>query len=180
MIVLTIALLLIYGFQGLNAAIPWNNETRAGEVLDLGDGATAVPPVGWQLEQGSLVGGQPAGNDAVLARGGTMMQLRVVRFSGTASAFLDQVQRSQGDDPARAEGPRGTLSTSGGLVGVVQSSTSPSGDKLQATFKLATGPADVVAAAPALLVEMGTAPGQFEQNQDVVIELLRSVTGVIQ
>jgi hypothetical protein len=178
LIVLGIALLLIYGLPGLNRAIPWENETRAGDVLDLGDGATAVPPVGWQLEQGSLVGGEPAGDDALLAQGGTMIQLRVVEFDGTASAFLDQVQRSRGDDPAEAEGPRGTVTTSAGLVGVVQSSTSPSGDTLQATFKLTTGPADAVAAAPALLVEMATAPDQFEQNQAVATELLRSITGV--
>jgi hypothetical protein len=35
LIVLAIALLLTYGFQALNAAIPWINETRAGDVLDL-------------------------------------------------------------------------------------------------------------------------------------------------
>ncbi|MFD7659409.1 hypothetical protein ACFV4N_35990, partial [Actinosynnema sp. NPDC059797] len=46
LIVLAVALLLIYGLPALNAAIPWNDEVRAGDVLDLGDGATAVPPVG--------------------------------------------------------------------------------------------------------------------------------------
>lgn len=47
------ALVLIYGLPALNAAIPWHNEIQAGDVLDLGRGTTAVPPPGWQLEDGT-------------------------------------------------------------------------------------------------------------------------------
>jgi len=176
--VLAIALLLIYGLPALNSAIPWNNPTRAGDVLDLGQGATAVAPVGWQLESGSLVGGEPAGEEVLLARGSTQLQLRVVEFDGTAADFLDQVQQAQGPDPTRTQGPRSTLTTGAGLVAVVQNSTSPSGDRLQATVKLAAGSAEAVAAAPGLLVEMASAPGQFEHDQQVATDLLRSVTGV--
>jgi hypothetical protein len=180
LIVLAIALLLIYGSQALNAAIPWHNEIKAGDVLDLGDGATAVPPVGWQLESGTLVGGTPAGSQILLARGGATIGLQVASFIGTADAFLDQVQRSEGDDdPSGVSGSRGTLTTDSGLVGVVQSSTSPSGDELEAAFKLATGAGQAVSAAPALLVEVRTAPGQFEQYQDVVVALLRSITPAV-
>lgn len=178
LVVLAIALLLIYGLPAVNAAIPWDNQTEAGDVLDLGDGATAVPPVGWQLEGGTLVGGPQAGNDALLASGGTMIQLSVVRFDGTASAFLDQVQRSRSDDPTRGQGPRDTVITGDGLVGVVQTSSAPSGDRLSATFKLTTGSAEEVAAAPGLLVEMASAPDQFELNRNAADDLLRSITGV--
>lgn len=176
--VLAVAVLLLYGLPALNSAIPWNNQTRAGDVLDLGRGATAVPPVGWQLEGGSLVGGEPAGEDALLARGSTLIQLRVVAFDGTAAAFFDQVEQSRGPDPARTDGPRTTLTSNAGLVGVVQNSTSPSDDGLQATFKLAAGPVEAVTAAPALLVEVVSAPGQFEQDRQAATDLLRSVTGV--
>ena len=92
LIVLAIALLLIYGLQALNAAIPWHNEIRAGDLLDIGDGATAVPPVGWQLESGALVGAAGAGSDVLLAKGGARIELQVTSFTGTAAAFLDQVQ----------------------------------------------------------------------------------------
>ena len=176
--VLAVALLLIYGLPALNSTIPWDNETKAGDVLDLGDGATAVAPVGWQLESGSLVGGEPAGTSVLLARGSTQMSLRVVDFDGTAAAFLDQVQQSRGSDPARTRGPRSTITSASGLVGVTQVSTSPSGRRLQATFKLAAGSAETVDAAPALLVEMASGPDQFQQNQQVATDLLRSVTGV--
>jgi len=70
LIVLAIALVLIYGSQALNAAVPWHNEIKAGEVLDLGGGATAVPPVGWQLESGGLVGAAGGGAPVLLASGG--------------------------------------------------------------------------------------------------------------
>jgi hypothetical protein len=179
LIVLAIGLLLIYGLPALNAAIPWHNEIKAGDVLDLGSGATAVPPVGWQLEAGTLVGGAGAGSPIQLATGGATIGLQVTSFTGTAGAFLDQVQRAEGDDPAGLSGSRGTATTDAGLVGVVQSSTSPSGDGLEAAFKLATGSSQAVAAAPALVVEVRTAPGQFEQYQGVVMALVRSITPAV-
>jgi hypothetical protein len=173
--VLIIALLLIYGWQAVDAAIPWHNEIKAGDVLDLGDGATAVPPVGWQLESGGLVGTAGGGSSVLLASGGATMALQEASFNGTADAFLDQVDRSAGNSSA-VGGSRGTLTTESGLVGVVQSSTGPSQDELEAAFKLATGPSQAVDAAPALLVRVRTTPGQFEQYQDVVAALLRSIT----
>jgi hypothetical protein len=58
----------------------------------------------------------------------------------------------------------------------VQSRTSPSGDEVEAAFKLATGSGPAVSAAPALVVEVRTAPGQFEQYQGVVVAMVRSIT----
>ena len=95
---LAIALVLIYGLPALNAAIPWHNEIKAGDVLDLGDGATAVPPVGWQLESGTLAGAAAASATSlqvVLATGGATIELRGASYDGTADAFLDQVERSE-------------------------------------------------------------------------------------
>jgi hypothetical protein len=177
LIVLAVAVVLIYGLQALNAALPWHNEIRAGDVLDLGAGATAVPPVGWELEDGSLTGSStvgPTGLEVRLASGGAVIQMQGTTFAGTAAAFLDQVQRSQGGQPAAMSASRGSLTTSAGLVGVVQSRTGPSGDVIQAAFKMATGTSAVIDAAPALLVEARTAPGQFDQEQ--VSTFLRSIT----
>ncbi|TCC27009.1 hypothetical protein [Kribbella speibonae] len=175
---LAIALLLIYGLQGLNAAIPWHNEIRAGQVLDLGDGATAVPPVGWQLEHGTLTGGAGAAATSlqiVLASGGATIELDGTSYTGSAAAFLDQVQRSEGDS-ARVRGSRGSLTTDAGLVGVVESSTGPSGDAVDVAFKMAVGTTEAVDSAPALLVRVRTAAGQFERYQDEVATMLRSIT----
>ncbi|HUQ55019.1 hypothetical protein [Lentzea sp.] len=174
LIALAVALVLAYGLPALNAAIPWHNEIKAGDVLDLGDGATAVPPVGWQLESGTLAGSgsvSPASPDVRLATGGATIALRGASFTGTADAFLDQVLRAEGAQGV--EGSRGTLTTTSGLVGVVQSATAPGGDQVDAAFKMAPGPAET---APALLVVVRTAPGQFERYQDGVGELLRSIT----
>ena len=176
--VLVIALLLAHGWQLLSAAIPWHNEIRAGAVLDLGSGATAVPPVGWHLESGALVGDSGGGSPILLSTGGATIALQSATFTGTASAFLDQVQRAAGDDrPGSLGGQHATVKTDSGLVGVAQSSTSTSGEQLEAAFKLATGPA--ATAAPALLVDVRTAPGQFEQHQSVVTALVRSITPAV-
>ncbi len=177
LIVLAVAVVLIYGLQALDAALPWHNEIRAGDVLDLGAGATAVPPVGWELENGSLTGtgtAGPTGLDVRLVSGGAVIQMQGTTFAGTAAGFLDQVQRSQGGQPAAMSASRGSLTTSAGLVGVVQSRTGPSGDVIEAAFKMATGTSAVIDAAPALLVEVRTAPGQFDQEQ--VSTFLRSIT----
>lgn len=175
--VLAIALLLLYGLPALNAVIPWHNEIRAGDVLDLGDGATAVPPVGWQLEDGVLAGtgsANPTSLQVQLAAGGASIVLRGTPFTGTAEAFLDQVQRAEGSPPG-VDGSRGTVTTASGLVGVAQGSTSPTGDGLDVAFKMTTASGEA-AAAPALLVRVRTAPGQFERLQDTVGTFLRSIT----
>ncbi|WP_433158012.1 hypothetical protein [Kribbella sp. CA-247076] len=177
LIALAVALVLIYGWQAVNAAIPWHNEIRAGQVLDLGSGATAVPPVGWQLESGTLVGGAGANARAVqvlLASGGATIELAGTAYTGAAEAFLDQVERAEGDDPD-VTGTRGTVTTDAGLVGVVESRTGPSGDGIDVAFKMALDPAEA-AGSPALLVRVRTAGGQFERYQDEVSALLRSIT----
>lgn len=175
--VLAIALLLVYGLPALNASVPWHNEIRAGDVLDLGDGATAVPPVGWQLESGSLTGAgavSPASLSIQLTTGGATILLRGASFTGTADAFLDQVQRSEGGAPG-IDGSRATVTTASGLVGVAQGSTSPNGDGLDVAFKM-TSASGEAASAPALLVRVRTAPGQFERQKDVVGTFLRGIT----
>jgi len=166
LIAFAIAVVLAYGLPALNAAIPWHNEIKAGDVLDLGDGATAVPPVGWQLENGTLTGAAPASLQIDLATGGATIALRGASFTSTADAFLDQVLRSQGSPGVNAA--RGTVTTAGGLVGVAQSSSAPGGDVLQVAFKMS--------GRVALLVRVRTAPGQFERYQDTVGALLRSIT----
>ena len=175
---LVVALLLVYGFQALNTVTPWENPTEAGDVLDLGNGATAVPPVGWQLEDGSLVssrsGVSPTQLSVKLAKGGAELDLRGAKFDGTATAFLDQVlSQLENDDAAAIAGARATFTTTAGLVGVVESVSGPGGDGLYAAFKMSTADAET---APALLFVAKAAPGQFEQYTDEIDAFLRSIT----
>jgi hypothetical protein len=177
LIALGVALVLIYGLPALNAAIPWRNEIRAGDVLDLGHGATAVPPVGWQLESGTLTGAAEANASTLqvlLATGGASIALRGAAFTGSADAFLDQVERAEGDAPG-VDAARGTVTTDAGLVGVAQAGSGPAGDALDVAFKVpaAGQPAE---AGPGLLVRVRTAPDQFERYRDDVTALLRSIT----
>ena len=176
---LVVALLLIYGWPALATAIPWHHKIKAGDVLDLGAGATAVPPVGWQLEEGVLAGtavAYPTSLTVVLATGGATILVLGTSFTGTAGAFLDQVQRSEGEDPTSVSGSRATLTTDAGLAGVVQTRNGPNGNRLDAAFKMATGSIDNLRSAPALLVRVQLAPGQVEQFQDDVAAFLVSIT----
>ncbi|MFC5291242.1 hypothetical protein ACFPM7_29690 [Actinokineospora guangxiensis] len=109
----------------------------------------------------------------VLATGGATIEVVGADFDGTASAFLDQVLRSRGDDPRGVDGSRGTVTTAAGLVGVAQNSTSSRGDGLDVAFKTGVGAQAV--AAPALLVSVRTSPGQFERRHDEVAAFPRSV-----
>jgi hypothetical protein len=174
--VLAVALLLIYGWPALNAVVPWNNPTRAGDVLDLGAGATAVPPVGWQLEDGALTrdnaGVSPTSESVKLVKGGAQIQMSGATFSGDAAAFLEQVLDAEGTD-ANISGAPATFRTSSGLVGVVRSASGPKGDELIAAFKMsASAPDD----APALLVAAATVPGEFQQYSADFETFLRSIT----
>jgi hypothetical protein len=176
LVVLVVALVLSYGLPALNAALPWHNEIRAGDVLDLGGGATAVPPVGWQLESGALTGTAPTAPTtlrALLATGGATITLRGAPYEGSAENFLDQVERVEGDAPG-ADAARSTVTTAAGLVGVVQAGSGPGGDALDAAFKVAGAgrPADT---APALLVRVRTAPDQFARYRDAVVAFLHSI-----
>ena len=82
---------------------------------------------------------------------------------------------SEGDEPGMT-GARGSVTTDAGLVGVVESSTGPSGDTVDVAFKMAVGTAEATDAAPALLVRVHTAAGQFERYQDEVAAMIRSIT----
>ncbi|WP_127500790.1 hypothetical protein [Actinoplanes solisilvae] len=174
--VLVVALLLIYGWPALNAVVPWDNPIKAGDVLDLGDGATAVPPVGWQLEDGALVSdntGVSATRDTVrLAMGGATINMIGASFDGSASQFLDQVILSE-DPNANISASPTTFTTASGLVGVVRTASGSEGDELLAAFKMSnTDPAT----APALLVDVNTVPGEFQQYSGEIQDLLRSIT----
>ncbi|WP_372668764.1 hypothetical protein [Amycolatopsis kentuckyensis] len=177
LIALVVALLLAYGLPAVNAAIPWHNEIEAGDRLDLGDGATAIPPVGWQLESGTLAGAtavSPQTLQVDLTTGGATIALRGAPFRGSAEAFLDQVERSEGTVPG-IDGARGTVRTAGGLVGVGVAGTGPNGDALDVAFKMA-GPGQAADDAPALLVRVRTAPGEFERHRDEIDGVLSSIT----
>jgi hypothetical protein len=111
----------------------------------------------------------------LLASGGARIELRGTSYQGTALGFLDQVRRAEGDDAPAVSGPRGTVTTDSGLVGVAESSSGPGGDGLDVAFKMTAAP-EATASAPALLVRVRTAPGRFEHVQDEVAALLRSIT----
>ncbi|MFE3292459.1 hypothetical protein [Rhodococcus sp. NPDC059234] len=151
--VLAVGQLWSVGLPALNDAVGWEDPIAAGDSIDMGNGARFVPPVGWQLEEGTRVGSAPVSGvsaknaSARVATGGAEISATGGTFDGDADALLDQVNANLSAESTRqftVTGARNTLVTTSGLVGVVEPFTSATGDGLVATFVLPTAgvPAD--------------------------------------
>ncbi|MFC9788465.1 hypothetical protein [Rhodococcus sp. NPDC127528] len=145
--VLAVGLLWSLALPALDDAVDWEDPIAAGDSIDLGNGARFVPPVGWQLEDGTRVGDSPVSGvsaknaSARVATGGAQISATGGTFDGDADALLDQVNANLSAESTRQftiTDARNTLVTTSGLVGVVEPFTSATGDGLVATFVLPT------------------------------------------
>jgi hypothetical protein len=138
-VVLGLMLLFMAVIPAINDAIGWDDETEAGDVLDLGAGVTFVPPAGWELTKGIRVDDEPStgvsGDGAAsISDGGVAVTVERSGFDGTPAELLDQVNllRTASDaDPNRSfklTGPRKTFTTASGITGVSEAYTSANGE----------------------------------------------------
>lgn len=139
-IAIALVVLLHWVIPAVNDAVAWDDPTRAGDVLDLGDGIVATPPVGWQLEEGFRTTDGPT--VSVVADGATVLlanevaTIRIVgaTWDGTADALLDQSNRvretsEEADDRTfEVTGRRGSFTTTAGVTGVSEATVAPAGD----------------------------------------------------
>ncbi len=149
-VVLGLMLVFMVAIPAIDDAVGWDDETRAGDVLDLGRGVTVVPPTGWELTSGIRVGDEPASGitgDGAASIGSGGVQLTVTRgnFDGTPDELLDQVNRlrtasdADGNRAFKVTGPRATVTTASGLTGVSEAYTSASGEGRVLAFTLDAG-----------------------------------------
>ena len=131
--------LMTYVLPAINDAVDWDDEIRAGDVIDLGEGLTITPPVGWLLEDGVRVSDDlatpvdPESARAALASGGVSVSVGTSGWDGTADDLLDQSNKLRDDSDAdedklfKVTGPRDTVTTSSNVTGVREPFTSASG-----------------------------------------------------
>jgi hypothetical protein len=131
--VLALALFVSVVLPRVDGAVGYDDEIRAGDVIDLADEGrlTFVPAPGWNLEEGVRVGGTRSGTSGtsttVLTAGDVLLAVEVAPFDGTPAALLTRVDELNDDlDDARGlgvSGDRFTLRTDAGAVGVAESFT---------------------------------------------------------
>jgi hypothetical protein len=151
LVVLAIMAVYMVVVPAIDRRVGWDDPVQAGDVIDLGNAVTFVPPSGWNLSSGIRTNDEPTGGasneqTAVVANGGVVVQVQQSGFKGSAGALLDQVDRlrtTSEAEPNRAfkvTGPRTTVTTASGITGVSQAYTSATGEGRIIAFTLDGGP----------------------------------------
>jgi hypothetical protein len=157
--VIALAVLWIYLMPAIDRATRYDDQLRAGDVLDLPAGATLTPTVGWGLQAGQRATDRPAtgqrGAPVILTRDGVTMQVTAVPWTGGLDAFLSQINKvntalSRGSR-FHVTGDRSTFQTADGTPGLVEGYTTAGGDGVIAAVlpEGGTGYSIVVSGPPA-------------------------------
>lgn len=149
--VLAVMVVFMVVVPAIDRAVGWDDEIIAGDVIDLGQGLTFVPAVGWELTSGTRTTDAPVTGvggpetRASIGNGGVVVQVDRSGFDGTADELLDRVNqlRTTSDaEPNRSfkvTGPRTTVTTASGLTGVSEAYTSANGEGRMLAFTLDAG-----------------------------------------
>ena len=176
LVVFAIAILLRGVVPLIDQAVPGHDVVRAGDRLNLNQGLTVAPPVGWQLTDGILVGantvvpgeGSPT---AGVSQDGVGAQIHVASFAGDANALLDQINRNDSRSGNRPEftanGNRGVVSATGGITGVVEDYSSTSADGIVAAYTFPDG--------RGMTIEVTGTGSQLSAHTGQISAMLRSV-----
>ncbi|MGO9154635.1 hypothetical protein [Mycobacterium sp.] len=82
----------------VNAAIPYRDLVRAGDVMELQGDVTFVPDAGWGITSGVRAGQGPRSGEypdrATVVNGDTTFAVRTAPFRGDANALLDQIEKT--------------------------------------------------------------------------------------
>jgi hypothetical protein len=132
-VALVVWVLWAYVVPTIDEATPWEDPIRPGDVLQLTDDATIVPPVGWGLQSGLRTTDRPrtgfSPGPIVLARDGVLVRIMVGPWTGSAAELLRQVTAittttAQGEGFHVTSGAD-TFSTRDGIPGVLETFSSP-------------------------------------------------------
>jgi len=149
-VVVGLMLVFLVVVPAVNDAVGWDDQTQAGDVLDLGKGVTLVPPAGWELTDGFRVGDEPTtgivgDGSAAISDGGVAVTVERSDYDGTADRLLDQVNRLRTTSDAapnrafKLTGTRTTITTASGITGVAEAYTSTAGEGRILAFTLDAG-----------------------------------------
>lgn len=127
--VLAVVVAFVGVVPAINNAISWTNQTRAGDVINMGDGLTFAPPLGWDLTNGFKTTDKPANgvsatsSSAVLSNGAVQIEAKGGTYGGTADALVSQLNknltRNQGSE-FKVDGTAVSTTTDSGITGVTE------------------------------------------------------------
>lgn len=180
LLVLGLAVLMSVVLPSINRDARYRHPVRRGELAELAAGITLVPPAGWDLAMGALVGHTRSvvGNTATteLVDGGVKFRVQAASFAGTPSALLRRVRKISAElNHARgssATTPTYTLRTRQGAIGVGQDlvGVSRQGSVVAFVFRLrgqTTGEGlEIVASGP---------KGPISRRRDDIVAMIRSI-----
>jgi hypothetical protein len=126
----------------VNAAVPYRDIVKAGDVLELQGDVTFVPEVGWGITSGVRQGRAPLSGEypdtATVVNGDVTFRVRTGKFRGDANALLDQIastsdalNRGRG---VHVTGQHATIVTDQGKQGATARITGPQKGGVIAAF----------------------------------------------
>lgn len=182
--VLAVVIVLAGVIPAINNAISWTNQTKAGDVIDMGGGITFAAPEGWTLTDGFRTTDHgahsvsPSRSTAVLANGGVQIEVKGGTWPGTADALLSQLNknltRNEGS-ALKVEGAPASITTDAGDTGVTE--TYQSGSSKGGRLAAFTFPAGGTLSGPIGLAFTVTGPNAtLTQYEPEIDTMLRSVS----
>jgi hypothetical protein len=184
--VLAFGLLLNPVIPLINNSIPTDDPVRAGDRIDVGDGMSFAPPVGWQIQAGERAAtgsedaGDPASQTTVQLRGPDgRIQVKGGLFPGDVNALLRRVvANAEAQNGIKPHGDPVTLQTEGGSSGAAQQFATTHGYGLMAAFTFPTGQHGGATGTPIALVFTGV--GADSQAVNAIGDAIRSLSAPTQ
>jgi len=176
-VILIFVLALGTWLPNINKLISYDNEAKAGDVLDLGEGITITPVPGWNIVSGLRVTDEPAtgrgANESTvtLVNGAATFQVERAPFDGTTSELLDQVNRNnellKDNQGFHVSSSPATATTSQGDEGLFESYTGTDTEGITAAFIFGSQGVKVTAVGP---------PGAVRDQANDVATMIDSLT----
>lgn len=164
----------------INAAVPYHDIVRAGDVMQIEGDVTFVPEAGWGITSGVRAGHPPMSGQyptsATVEDGALKFTLRTGSFRGDADQLLDQIQTtSEALNRGRGvhiTGAPATIVTAQGKQGATVRVTGPHTGGVIAAFvfgdrgveAVATGPTDAGTAQSAAVLRMIGSVNESKQD----------------
>ncbi len=126
----------------VNAAVPYHDLVRAGDVMELQGDVTFVPDAGWGITSGLRAGRGPLSGEypdhATVVNGDVTFTVRTAPFQGDANALLDQIEKTTDalnrGRGVHVTGRRTTIVTEEGKQGTTARITGPQKGGIIAAF----------------------------------------------
>ncbi len=159
----------------IDAMVPYHDNVKAGDVLELEGNVTFVPEDGWGITSGLRAGHAPLSGEypatATVEDGAVKFTVRTGQFHGDAHQLLDQIEttsealnRGRG---VRVTGAPTTIVTDQGKQGASVRITGPHTVGLIAAFVFGTRGVEAVATGPS---DTGSVPAA------TVLQMIRSIS----